>query len=481
MELRPIILIIGALLTVLSVFMLPPMLVDLYFGSTDWQGFVVSAAITFVLGVTLMLTTADSRNSLSLRQAFLMVNCAWASIALFGALPFWFSPIGIDFTDSFFEAMSGITTTGSTVITGLDTAPPGILLWRAILQWLGGIGIIVMALSVLPMLQVGGMQLFRAEGFEQKEKIMPRATEIAYAVVNLYLSLTVAVFLAYLMAGMSWFDALAHAMTSIATGGFSTSDQSLGFFNSATIDWIAVLAMIGGSLPFVLMLRAFQGSPLSLVRDSQVRAFMITLGIAVGAMALWLWSRDIAAPWAALRLAAFNVTSIMTGTGYATADYMTWGSFAVAGMLVLMFIGGCAGSTTCGIKVFRFQVLFATAQTQVRRLVQPNGIFITYYDKRPITEEVSASVMGFFFLFIGSVGIIAILLGATGLDLVTALSSAATAIANVGPGLGDVVGPSGSFRTLPDSAKWIMALAMLLGRLEFFTVLVMVLPAFWRG
>ncbi|GAB4235891.1 MAG: TrkH family potassium uptake protein [Kiloniellaceae bacterium] len=479
-ELRPIIFVIGILLSVLAVAMIIPAIVDISVGHPDWQVFSVAAFVTLFVGVSMMLTTRASLSSFSVRQAFVMTNLAWFVIAAFGALPFQFSELELDPADAFFESMSGVTTTGATVIVGLDFAPPGILLWRAILQWLGGIGIIVMAVAILPMLQVGGMQMFRVEAFDT-DKVLPRAAQIAGGIAIIYVFLTAVAAMMLWSLGMSGFDAVAHAMTSIATGGFSTYDASVGHFNNAAIDWTMSAIMVLGSVPFVLYLRVIRGDLRPVFADTQVRWFLTILTIAILFTALWLYRSDLMGPLDALRYSTFNVISVMTGSGFATADYGRWGSFVVAVMFVLMFIGGCAGSTTCGIKIFRLQVLYATAHAQIHRLMQPNGVFFPYYNKKPIPDAVATSVMSFFFLFASCFALLAVGLGLTGLDFVTAVSGAASAIANVGPGLGDVIGPAGNYATLPDSAKLLLSLGMLLGRLELFTVLILLAPSFWRG
>ena len=479
-DFRPIIFVLGILLSILAVAMMLPAVVDAASGHADWQVFAASASLTLFAGGAMILTTRAGWIGFSLRQAFVMTTLAWLVIALFGALPLAFSELEMTFTDAFFESMSGVTTTGATVITGLDNAPPGILLWRAILQWLGGIGIIVMAVSILPMLQVGGMQLFRVEAFET-DKVLPRAAQIAGGIVIVYVFLTAFAAIVYWALGMTGFEAVAHAMTSIATGGFSTSDASISHFASPAIDWAVCGFMILGSLPFVLYLRAVRGDVKAFFDDAQVQLFLFIVLLAVGLTAWWLWHQDQVGPVGALRYAAFNVISIITGTGYATADFSQWGGFVMALMFVLMVVGGCAGSTTCGIKMFRFLVLFATAKTQLLRLIQPNGVFIPYYNRRPIPNRVEESVMSFFFLFAASFALIAAGLGLTGLDFITAVSGAASAIANVGPGLGDIIGPAGSYATLPDAAKWVLCAGMLLGRLELFTVLVLFSMTFWRG
>jgi trk system potassium uptake protein TrkH len=479
-DFRPVLFICGILLATLAVMMGIPALADLDAGNQDWQTFVLSGVLTLFVGVALILTNRSETIRLNLRQAFVFTTLSWVVIAAFAALPLAFSDLGLSYTDAFFEATSGITTTGSTVIVGLDFAPPGILLWRAILQWLGGIGVIVVAVAILPVLQVGGMQLFRMESSDTSEKVLPRTAQIATAIAVIYVVLSAVCAAAYWTAGMTPFEAATHAMTTIATGGFSTSDASLGYFDNPTIDWIAVLFMILGGMPFVLFLQAVRGKPLMLWRDGQVRWFLSIIACGIVGLSLWQWSNG-SEPLQAVRQAAFNVVSIITGTGYSTSDYSQWGGFAIAAFFMFMFIGGCAGSTSCGIKVFRFQVLYATAQTQIARLVQPHGVFIAYYNRQPISDQVVSSVMGFFFVFVVSFAVLALALGSLGLDFLTSVSGAATAIANVGPGLGDVIGPAGTFATLPDPAKWLLAAGMLLGRLELFTVLVLFSPAFWRG
>lgn len=468
------------MLTTLAVAMAIPALFDLAVGNVDWEVFAFSGALTAFIGVLLVLTCRAKTRNLSIRQAFVLTTFVWIALPSFAAIPLAFSELGLSYTDAFFEAMSGLTTTGSTVLVGLKDAPPGILLWRSLLQWLGGVGIVMMAVSVLPLLQVGGMQLFRMEFAERMEKTLPRAAQIAAWIAGIYTGLTIACGVLYFMLGMSAFDALNHAMTTVATGGYSTRDQSFAYFDNGWIDAVATLFMILGSLPFLLYFQALRGNTRDLFRDAQVRWFLGILTLAMLAMVLYLFQ---ARGWTleeALRFGSFNVTSIMTGTGYATSDFGLWGAFALPLFFMLMFVGGCAGSTTCGVKVFRIQVLFANARVQFRRLLQPHGVFIAYYNGKPIDDQVAESVMSFFFLFAMLFALLAIALGAVGLDFITATSGAATAIANVGPGLGPVIGPSGNFASLPDAAKWLLSIGMLIGRLEIFTVLVLLSPRFWR-
>ncbi|MGY8985145.1 MAG: TrkH family potassium uptake protein [Sphingomonadales bacterium] len=478
---RPILLVLGTLLSGLGLAMFLPALIALSINSQDWQFFVFSAFITIFIGAGLAISNYDREGNLNLKQAFLMTTLVWLILPAFAAIPFVLSELSLSFTDAFFEAMSGLTTTGSTVITELDTAPPGILIWRSILQWLGGIGIIITAVAVLPMLHVGGMQLFRMESSDTSEKILPRAAQISGAISGLYFGLTLFCFIALLLAGVSPFDAIAHAMTTIATGGFSTSDNSIGQFDNALVDTIIIFGMISGSLPFVLYLQILRGKTLALWKDSQVRAFLGTLIIFVIAVNSWLIIYKDWSFYDALRYGTFNIISMMTGTGFSTTDFNTWGSFAVSVFFMVMFVGGCAGSTSCGVKIFRFQVLYQTIINQIRQVNQPNGIFHPKYNGNPLTPSVISSVTSFLFFFFTCFVILSLGVSATGVDMITATSGAGTALANVGPGLGNIIGPSGTFQPLPDLAKWLLAFGMLLGRLELFTVLVLFTPAFWRA
>ena len=481
LSLRPILFVIGILLSLLGLFMLAPALADAVSGSENWAAFLAGAAITIVSGGGLMAANFERPEALTIQQGFLLTTLSWVAMVAFAAVPFSLQPIGLSYTDAFFEAMSGLTTTGSTVLTDLDTSSVGFLLWRALLQWIGGIGIVVMAIAVLPMLQVGGMQLFRMESSDNSEKILPRATQVIGAITLLYLALTVACAAGYRMAGMNWFDASAHAMTTIATGGFSTRNDSVGHFQSAWIEANAIAFMILGSLPFVLYLQATRGRLAPLWRDSQVRWFLATLVFFIALLWLYHAFKGELEPVTALRQTSFSVVSIMTGTGYATTDYGAWGGFSIATFFMIMFVGGCAGSTSCGIKIFRFQVLFGTLIVQLRRAVHPHGVFRWRYNGQPVTEQIAAAVISFIFLFIFIFGAVAVALAFMGLEPTTAMSAAGTALANVGPGLGDTIGPKGTFADLPASAKWLLAWVMLLGRLELFTVLVLFTPSLWRA
>ncbi len=481
MQPSPVLAILGLLLTILSAAMLIPASFDLVTGHQDWHGFAFSALITGFVGVCLWLANkSHKRVDLGVRDAFLLTNGAWFFIGIFGALPFLFSSLDLGLADALFESVSGITTTGSTVLSNIEQASYGLLIWRALLQWMGGVGIVVMAMAVLPMLSVGGMQLFKTESFDAAEKVIPRARQLAGGIFAIYSLLTGVWMLMLMMAGMDAFDALAHAMTTLATGGYSTKTASIAAFDSLAVEIIIIAGMIVGSLPFVHYLAMARGGWRSLLRDPQVSWFAVILIAVVMLLSFNLFSTGMDVDMA-IRNAAFNGISIITGTGYGTSDFASWGGFATTLLLICMFIGGCAGSTTCGIKIFRLQVLAGTIRVQFARLVRPHGVVLSYYAGRPVPESVMDAVMGFFYLYMLCFIGIAVLLGLTGVDFDTALSGAATAISNVGPGLGGTIGPAGHFGSLPDMSKYILCFGMLLGRLELFTVLVVLNPMFWKS
>ena len=480
MDMRPILYVTGILLCTLAASMIIPILADLAHGNSDWKVFFFCMIFTGFIGGALTLTNSSDNFSMTMRQTFLLTTISWSTLAFAAAVPFALSNQDMSLTDAVFEAVSGITTTGSTVMTNLQESPPGILLWRAILQWLGGIGIIVMALSVLPFLKVGGMQLFQTESSES-EKALPRAAQLAASIGIIYLGLTIACMFAYQFSGMGSFNAWAHAMTTIATGGFSTFDSSFGHHEAAYAELTAIVFMLLGGLPFILYVKALSGNWKALFNDTQVRTFLTIVIVSTLSIVLYLTMQNSEPFIDALRRASFNVVSIITGTGYTNGDYNAWGGFAVTVIFFLMVVGGCAGSTTCGMKVFRFQVLYAVTITQLKQLIHPHGIFTPHYNHSPIPKGVASSVMSFFFVYAICFTLLAVALSFIGLDFMTAMSGAVTSISNVGPGLGDIIGPTGTFEPLPDSAKWVMCIGMLLGRLELFTVLVLFLPAFWKN
>ncbi len=481
MDLRPVGYVIGLLVAMLGATMLLPMLADMIEGRGEWHVFLESAIITVLTGSVLALSCSNGvGEGLTIRQTFVLTTGVWVALPVFGAIPFMFGETELRFVDAFFEAMSGLTTTGSTVIANLDSQPRGLLLWRGVLQWVGGIGIIVVAMVFLPELRVGGMQIFRSEGFETMGKILPRAQEIAGQISLIYVFLTVVCCLVYAGLGMNFFDALVHSMTTIATGGFSNYNASFATFSGPT-EYAAAVFMILAALPFVRYVQFVNGNPDPVWRDSQIRAFLMTVAILVFIMAVFL-TRAFPHDWErAFRESLFNITSIISGTGYASADYMTWGSFPVMVFFLIGLIGGCAGSTACSIKIFRYQLLFASIKTQIRRIRSPHGVFIPQYDGRPIGRDVLTSVMSFFMFFAITLGVLSWALALTGLDFITSVSGAATALANVGPGLGDQIGPTGSFAGLNDTSKWLLSTGMLIGRLELLAVYALFTVQFWRG
>lgn len=482
LDLRPVFFIIGLMLTGLGVFMFIPMLVDLASESQrSWAAFAMSGIFTTLIGGVLTLASFSRNMRLGSRGAFLLTALSWALLSLFAAVPFLMEPINMDLTDAIFEATSGITTTGATVMTGLDDQPEGVLLWRAILQWIGGIGIIATAMAILPMLQVGGMQLFKDESSDISDQIFVRPTRVAALIVGTYLGLTLLCGIGYAMTGMSVFDASAHAMTTLATGGYSTSDLSLGGFMDNGADMVAMVFMLAGAMPFGIYMLMVTGKLSAPFKDPQVRTFLVVVTAFIVMVTGGLWISSDMGRLESLRLSAFNTISIITGTGYATADYNGWGPFAIASFFVFMFIGGCAGSTACSIKIFRYQVAFEALRVYLIHMPRPNTVVPMRYGNKPLSETVVYSVMSYFFLFFMTFAIVAILLSMLGLDAMTAWSGAGSAVANVGPGLGDIIGPSGTYEPLPGTAKWILLTAMILGRLEIITALVILTPSFWRA
>jgi trk system potassium uptake protein TrkH len=471
---------IGVLLIILGAFMLIPFFVQFIYDEEN-SSFLSSASVTTFIGILLILTNREENRKLNLQQAFLLTTLSWLSIAIFGCIPFLLSNLNLSFVDSFFESMSGITTTGSTIIANLDNAPKSVLIWRAILQWLGGIGIIVMAITILPLLNIGGMQLFRMESSDNTEKILPRTREVTLIISIIYLVLTFACGTAYWLVGMNIFDSIAHSMTTIATGGFSTYSASIGYFQNPKIEIVSIIFIILGSIPFIAYLKFVKGDKKIFLKDTQIRGLIYILIISVLLMFFYLMLSNKDYSFSEnLRISTFNVVSVLSGTGYVTADFSSWGKFPLIFFLFLMFIGGCAGSTTCGIKIFRFQILGRFIINQIKKLIYPHGVFAMKYNNEKISNTFIYSIITFIFLYFFIFFILAAFLSLNGLDFITALSGSASAISNVGPGLGDVIGPNGNFSDLPNFSKLSLSLGMLLGRLELFAVLVLFFPSFWK-
>jgi len=469
---------LGILQIILGVSMFIPIIAQFVYSEVD-SSFFGASIITIVFGTLFFLSNLDHDRKLSLQQAFLLTALSWLNIAIFGSLPFIFSTIELTITDAFFESMSGITTTGSTIISNLENTPKAILLWRAILQWLGGIGIIVMAITLMPIMNVGGMQLFKISSNDSSEKILPKSKEIALRLIYIYSGLTVLCAFTYWIFGMGKFDSLTHSMTTIATGGFSNYNQSIGYFNSIPIEISSMIFIILGSLPFIAYIKFMSGDKKIFLRDIQIKTFIKIIIATIIILSIYLLITN--GNEFSLRSISFNTISILTGTGYVSAEFDGWGSFPLTLFFALMFIGGCAGSTTCGVKIFRVQILYLFITNQLKKIIYPKGVFVIKYDQNSVDDKFIASIISFIYFYFVIFFILAAVLSLTGLDFITAISGAATSISNVGPGLGPIIGPNGDFSSLPDISKWVLTVGMILGRLELFAILVLFLPSFWRN
>ncbi len=471
----------GLFLTILALAMLIPAAVDLSMSNPDWQAFAGSAAVTLFVGVALLLSCLHrERKALTLRDGFLIANFSWLAISLFGALPFLFAGLQITPVEALFESVSGITTTGARVLNYIDGLPPGLLLWRALLSWLGGIGIILMALALLPVLQVGGMQLFRLEA-AASDQVLPRVAELSLGITELYLLFTLFGTAALMMAGMPLLDSVVHAMTAISTSGFSTHETSVGYFQSTEVEVVLAVLMLLGAMPYIALLRAARGRVVGLYRDAQVRWLFGFLVSGALLIALWRWLElQQEHPLEILWTSLFTVISMMTGSGFRVEEAFGWGALPQITLLFLMLIGGAAGSTSSGIKLFRVQIFAALALAQLRRLTRPHGVFLPHLGRRQIPEEVADAVLAYFVLFTFAYMALTLLFGLSGLSLDAALSVTASALANVGPSPIDPEFGRGDFDSLSEGSKLIMIAGMLLGRLELLVVLVLFTRSFWR-
>ena len=470
---------LGILQIILGISMIFPIIIQIIFGELN-SSFISASLITIIFGTLFLLSNLDQDKKLNLQHAFLLTALSWISVAIFGSLPFIFSDLNLSITDSFFESMSGITTTGSTIITDLNSTSKAILLWRAILQWLGGIGIIVMAITLMPIMNVGGMQLLKISSTDGSEKILPKTKEISIRLIIIYIALTFLCALFYKIFGMKFFDSLTHSMTTIATGGFSNYNDSIGHFNNFKIEMTSMIFIILGSIPFIAYIKYLSGTKNIFITDTQIKSFIKIIFFSILILFLYLVIFNKSFSEISLRSISFNVISILTGTGYVTQNFDSWGNFPLIYFLMLMFIGGCAGSTTCGIKIFRVQILYLFIKNQLKKIIYPRGIFIIKYDNNNVNEKFMASIISFIYLYIVIFFVIAALLSLSGLDFTTSISGAATSISNVGPGLGELIGPNGNFSQLPNFSKWVLSFGMLLGRLELFAILVLFLPSFWQ-
>lgn len=480
--LGPTLLILGAILNILALFMLVPLALSIAYDSDNQLAFFLSATITSLAGIGFLLKGKKSHlDVMQPRQVFLITSCAWTGVSLFSALPFILINHPLTLADAVFEAVSGVTSTGASVMAGLDTLPRDILLWRSLLNWIGGVGIIGMAIAVLPFLRVGGMRLFKTESSDWSDKAMPRARSLMSMIIYCYIGLSIICCLAFWFAGMDFFNALNHAMATVSTGGFSTSDSSFAQFDSLTIHWIAIIFMLAGAFPFVLFVRILINRKFIVLQDTQVRGLLWIVGLATLLLTAQLIFTQQMAPMEAFTKAGFNLVSIVTTTGFASGDYQLWGPVALIVFYFAMFVGGCSGSTSGGIKVFRLQIFAGLVKEQIITAVHPRAIISRRYNNRLISSEIIASSISYMCLMAACLIVIALILALTGLDMVTSISGAISSVMNVGPGMGDIIGPAGNFSSLSDTAKWTLSIGMLLGRLEFLTILVLFTPAFWRA
>lgn len=479
--LQPILYVLGIMLSIYGGIMLLPMLVDLHHGHEDWRVFAISSMITVFVGSCLYFTHRGIEMSLNVRQAFLFTTICYGASMIFGALPFMFSEMHMSFTDAIFEVTSGLTTTGASVISDVESAPPGILLWRALTNGIGGVGIVVMSLAILPVMRVGGMQLFKTESSETGEKILPRTGHIAAVIGIVVFVLTSISAFAFWVAGMTGFNAICHALSAIATGGFSTHNTSFAFYDSATIEAVGTVSMLAGSLPLILYYRAVRGDGRALFNDPQVHFFLRLVTIIVAVVMLWLVYSHNMGFMEALRFSSFNVISIISSTGFVSTDFTQWGHFAIMIFFMCYFLGGCSGSTTGGLKAYRLMVCGEVIKAQFMRMLKPHGVFVVRFGNKPVPENIELSVMTFIVVFFAVTILLTIAGCFFGMDFVTSLSGVAQGMGNIGVGLSAEIGPVGNFASQPDGAKWIITLAMLMGRLELFTILILFMPRFWKG
>ena len=478
---KPIALVGGTVVCAVGFLLFIPMITELIYQTESWQSYSVPILLYLIVGGSLVITNRNVELNISIKEAFLTTVLSWILLSILCAVPFIFTQTNLTVVDALFESMSGITTTGATILNNLDELPKGILLWRALLQWLGGIGIIVIALVILPFLRIGGMQLFHLEGDDPYEKFLPKISSVVSKIIVVYILLTSILFILYYINNMTLFDALAHSLTTISTGGFSTHNESFAYFQNTSVLNIAIVFMILGSFPFLLLAQMNLTNIQSLIKDNQIRLF---LGILIFATALiYYFARPYVSGNAFHQIStiSFNTISIISGTGYVSSNFEQWGNYASVLFLLLMFIGGCAGSTTGGLKIFRFQILFKFIHLHLKKMLQPHIVMTARFNGKKVTESTYESVVIFFFVYIITFAASALLLSFSGLDFLTCISAAASAISNVGPGLGDIIGPEGNYSSLSNYSKLVLIITMFLGRLEMLTIFVLILPSFWKS
>ncbi len=479
-NLKPIALVIGTVTCAVGFFLFIPLIAEIIYESESWQSYAVPILLYLIVGGSLVITNRNVDLKISLKEAFIITVLSWLLLTFLCAVPFLYTEVNLGIVDALFESMSGVTTTGATTLSNLESLPKGILIWRAFLQWLGGIGIVVIALFILPFLRIGGMQLFHLEGDDPYDKSLPKISSVIKKIFVIYTTLTVALIFLYYLCGMIPFDAISHSFTTISTGGFSTYDSSFAFFNNDKILLVAITFMILGSLPFLVLVQTSKKNLFAIFKDHQVRVFILILFIAILLIFFFANNYIDGNYLNKVITVSFNTISIISGTGYVSDNFENWGNYASVLFLILMFIGGCAGSTTGGLKIFRFQILFKYINLHLKKMLKPHSIIASRFNGRKINETTYESVMSFFFLYILTFFTSALLLSFSGLDFLTCISAAASTISNVGPGLGPIIGPDGNYGILDSYSKIILIATMFLGRLELLTILVLLLPSFWK-
>ncbi len=477
---------IGILVLFLSVTMLVPIFVEVFiYQASSLQGWYLSLGFSLFVGSLLFLANKpEEKIQLQVRETFILTTASWVSIICFAALPFYFSHMNLTFIDSLFEATSSLTTTGLTIIKNVEMLPHGLLIWSAILHWLGGIGIIVMAMSIFPALRIGGLHLFRSEFSDKSEKILPKISQIAYGIFFTYLTLTLLCSIGYWLCGLQVFDAICHGVGTVSTGGFSTKIDIFGSFRNPASEWVCMFFMMTGGMTFMLFIRLWHGQWKSFFYDAQIKTYLSLILIVGFVLTGWGWFQEGfngGSFFYILRICFFQVISMVTSTGYFNASYVNWGSFPLILFLILSTVGGCTGSTTGGIKILRFQVLYAVAKNHLHQLRRPHGIFIPSYNGQKISESVAMSVMTFVTLYVLSLAFLAMGLSLSGLDFISSISGASSSLGNVGLGVGEYFGPKGIIANLSNLTKGILMFGMILGRLELLTILVLLIPSFWRS
>ena len=481
LNLKPIALVSGTVVCGAGFLLFIPLITELIYQTESWQSYAVPILLYLIVGGALVITNRNLDLKISTKDAFIITALSWILFTLLCSVPFIYSEINLSVVDAIFESMSGVTTTGATILNNLDQAPKGILIWRAVLQWLGGIGIIVIALVILPYLRIGGMQLFHLEGDDPYDKFLPKISSVVSKIFIMYCALTIILFFLYYLNGMSLFDSIVHSFTTISTGGFSTHNNSFAYFNNITILNIAIIFMILGSFPFLVLAQSSISNITLIIKDNQIRLFLIILIFAI--TLIYFFAKDYVEGDIFFKIStvSFNTISIISGTGYVSDNFENWGNYASVLFLILMFIGGCAGSTTGGLKIFRFQILFKYVSLHFKKMLKPHIVLAAQFNGKTVPDSTYESVMTFFFLYIFTFAISALMLSFSGMDFLTCVSASASAISNVGPGLGEIIGPEGNYSTLTDYSKIILLATMFLGRLEMLTIFILFIPSFWKN